>query len=71
MRTQGRTTLTLQAGDPLLIPPRTPHDALDVGPGTGQMLLTRPARTGRRSGRSEDDGHRFARVQGAAEAPQR
>ena len=22
------------------IPPRTPHDALDVGPGTGRMLST-------------------------------
>jgi quercetin dioxygenase-like cupin family protein len=33
-------TLTLQAGDPFLMPPRTPHNALDVGPGTGQMLST-------------------------------
>ena len=33
-------TLTLRAGDPFLMPPGTPHNALDVGPGTGQMLST-------------------------------
>jgi quercetin dioxygenase-like cupin family protein len=33
-------TLTLSAGDPFLIPPRTPHNALDLGPGTGMMLST-------------------------------
>ena len=37
---QGQPTLTLQAGDSFLIPPRTPHNALDIGPGTGQMLST-------------------------------
>ena len=26
--------------DPFLMPPRTPHNALDVGPETGQMLST-------------------------------
>jgi quercetin dioxygenase-like cupin family protein len=40
MRIQDRPTLTLQAGDPFLIPPRTPHNALDLGPGTGRMLST-------------------------------
>jgi hypothetical protein len=27
-------------GDPLLIPPRTPHNALDIAPGTGMMVPT-------------------------------
>jgi len=40
MRIQDQPTLTLHAGDPFLMPPRTPHNALDVGPGTGQMLST-------------------------------
>jgi quercetin dioxygenase-like cupin family protein len=40
MRIQGRPTLTLRAGDPFLMPPRTPHNALDVGPETGRMLST-------------------------------
>ena len=40
MRIQDRPTLTLQAGDPFLIPPRVPHNALDLGPDTGRMLST-------------------------------
>jgi quercetin dioxygenase-like cupin family protein len=40
MMIQGRPALTLHAGDPFLMPPRTPHNALDVGPGTGRMLST-------------------------------
>jgi quercetin dioxygenase-like cupin family protein len=40
MEIDGRATLTLTAGDPFLIPPRTAHNALDVGPGTGMMLST-------------------------------
>ena len=40
MAIAGRPTLTLEAGDPFLIPPRTPHNALDLGPDTGQMLST-------------------------------
>jgi quercetin dioxygenase-like cupin family protein len=40
MMIQGKPTLTLHAGDPFLMPPRTPHNALDIGPGTGQMLST-------------------------------
>ena len=35
-----RPTLTLRAGDGFLIPPHTPHNALDVGPETGRMLST-------------------------------
>ena len=35
-----RATLTLRAGDGFLIPPRTPHNARDLGPGTGRMLST-------------------------------
>jgi quercetin dioxygenase-like cupin family protein len=40
MEIQGQPTLTLHAGDPFLMPPRTPHNALDLGPDTGQMLST-------------------------------
>ena len=40
MRIKDQPTLTLHAGDPFLMPPRTPHNALDLGPETGQMLST-------------------------------
>src|SRR5947209_2358771 len=40
MMIKDRPTLTLHAGDPFLIPPRTPHNALDVGPDVGHMLST-------------------------------
>ena len=40
MRIKDRPTLTLQTGDAFLIPPRTPHNALDLGPDTGRMLST-------------------------------
>jgi quercetin dioxygenase-like cupin family protein len=40
MRIQDRLTLTLRAGEGFLIPPRTPHNALDLGPDTGRMLST-------------------------------
>ena len=40
MQIKGKPTLTLHAGDPFLMRPRTPHNALDVGPETGQMLST-------------------------------
>jgi quercetin dioxygenase-like cupin family protein len=33
-------TLILRSGEGFLIPTRTPHNALDVGPETGQMLST-------------------------------
>ena len=40
MMIQDRPTLTLQTGDGFLIPPRLPHNALDVGPDAGHMLST-------------------------------
>lgn len=40
MMIRGQETLTLHAGDGFLIPPRTPHNALDVGPEPGRMLST-------------------------------
>src|SRR3954454_12957098 len=46
MQIRDRPTLTLHAGDPFLIPPRTPHNALDLGPGTGRMLSTYLVETG-------------------------
>ena len=40
MHIQGKPTLTLPAGTGFLIPPRVPHNALDIGPDTGEMLST-------------------------------
>jgi quercetin dioxygenase-like cupin family protein len=40
MEVAGRASLTLHAGEGFLIPPGTPHNARDLGPGTGQMLST-------------------------------
>ena len=40
MEVSGSDTLTLAAGQGFLIPPRTPHNATDLGPGTGVMLST-------------------------------
>lgn len=40
MAIEGEPTITLRAGDGFLIPPRRPHNALDVGDVTGQMLST-------------------------------
>lgn len=40
MRIEGQPTLTLNAGDPFLMPPNTPHNARDLGPETGRMLST-------------------------------
>jgi quercetin dioxygenase-like cupin family protein len=40
MKVQGRPTVILHAGDGFLIPPRTPHNARDLGPETGRMLST-------------------------------
>ena len=40
MEIEDRATLILAAGDGFLIPPRTPHNATDLGPGTGMMLST-------------------------------
>jgi quercetin dioxygenase-like cupin family protein len=47
MMIQDQPTLTLHAGDPFLMPPRTPHNALDVGPETGVMLSTYIVEVGR------------------------
>jgi len=46
MMVQGRATVVLHAGDGFLIPPRTPHNARDVGPETGRMLSTYIVETG-------------------------
>ncbi len=40
MRIRDSDTLLLHAGDGFLIPPGTPHNARDLGPGTGRMLST-------------------------------
>jgi len=40
MMIKDRETLIVHAGEGFLIPPDTPHNALDLGPETGQMLST-------------------------------
>ena len=40
MLIEGRPARTLRAGDGFLVPPRTPHNARDLGPGPGRMLST-------------------------------
>src|SRR3954463_10596897 len=40
MMIDGADSLELHTGDGFLIPPGTPHNALDVGPETGLMLST-------------------------------
>jgi quercetin dioxygenase-like cupin family protein len=40
MEIRDQPTLTLHPGDGFLIPPRTSHNALDLGPDTGQMVST-------------------------------
>ena len=46
MRVQGRATMVLRPGEGFLIPPRTPHNARDLGPETGRMLSTYIVETG-------------------------
>jgi quercetin dioxygenase-like cupin family protein len=46
MEIRDQPTLTLRPGDGFLIPPDTPHNALDLGPDTGQMLSTYIVETG-------------------------
>ena len=46
MRVEGRASVVLQPGDGFLIPPRTPHNARDLGPETGRMLSTYIVETG-------------------------
>lgn len=43
---RGQATTVLHVGDGFLIPPRTPHNATDLGPGTGLMLSTYVVETG-------------------------
>jgi quercetin dioxygenase-like cupin family protein len=40
MEIRGQSAFTLTAGTGFLIPPRTPHNATDLGPETGRMLST-------------------------------
>lgn len=40
MEVAGQEALLLHAGSGFLIPPQTPHNAHDLGPGTGVMLST-------------------------------
>src|ERR1700759_4607272 len=40
MMIAGQPTLLLNQGDGFTMPPEQPHNALDVGPDTGQMLST-------------------------------
>jgi quercetin dioxygenase-like cupin family protein len=47
MMVQGRATVVLHPGDGFLIPPRTPHNARDIGPETGRMLSTYLVETGK------------------------
>ena len=61
MKIKGQPTLTLHAGDAFLIPPRTPHNALDVGPDTGQMLSTYIVEVGQPLASSPVDGSRSCR----------
>jgi quercetin dioxygenase-like cupin family protein len=46
MMVHGRATVVLRPGDGFLIPPRTPHNARDLGPDTGRMLSTYIVETG-------------------------
>jgi quercetin dioxygenase-like cupin family protein len=46
MMVAGGQTMVLRAGDGFLIPPRTPHNARDIGPETGRMLSTYIVETG-------------------------
>lgn len=46
MEIRDRPTLTLHPGDGFVIPPRTPHNAVDLGPETGLMLSTYIVETG-------------------------
>lgn len=46
MMVAGGTMTVLRAGDGFLIPPRTPHNARDIGSETGRMLSTYIVETG-------------------------
>jgi quercetin dioxygenase-like cupin family protein len=47
MMIKGAPTLTPHAGEGFLIPPGTPHNALDMGPETGRILSTDIVEIGR------------------------
>ena len=47
MSIRDRATLTLHPGDGFLIPPDTPHNALDIGSVAGHMLSTYIVEVGR------------------------
>jgi quercetin dioxygenase-like cupin family protein len=46
MMVEGRANILLHPGDGFLIPPRTPHNARDLGPDAGRMLSTYIVETG-------------------------
>jgi quercetin dioxygenase-like cupin family protein len=46
LQVRDRPVRLLHAGDGFLVPPGVPHNARDVGPGTGQMLSTYLVATG-------------------------
>jgi quercetin dioxygenase-like cupin family protein len=46
MMVHGCATVVLRPGDGFLTPPRTPHNARDLGPETGRMLSTYIVETG-------------------------
>jgi quercetin dioxygenase-like cupin family protein len=47
LRVEGQPTRTVHAGEGFLIPPRTPHNARDLGPGTGRIISTYLVEVGR------------------------
>jgi len=44
---EGQPTRTVRAGEGFLIPPSTPHNARDLGPGTGRIISTYLVEVGR------------------------
>jgi quercetin dioxygenase-like cupin family protein len=47
MMIEGKASLTLHTGNGFLVPPGIPHNARDLGPGTGLMLSTYVVEVGR------------------------
>lgn len=48
VRVRDAETLTLHAGDPFLIPPRTSHNATGLGPDTGRCFPPTSSKSGSR-----------------------
>ena len=46
LQVRGHPSVTLHSGEGFLVPPRTPHNARDVGPDDGRMLSTYFVQTG-------------------------